>query len=628
MLQQMRKMSKSWVSSIFLGLLALSFGMWGIADIFTGNTDTAVASVGKVKISVEQFRTEYQNRIRNESNQRGTTITNEQAHAMGLGQDTLQSLISRAALDQIVQRHGLTLSDEAVASQIRGVAAFNGPLGTFDRQTFQRIIADSGFTEQTFIAAIRSDGAREQLLSAVRNGFKMPAGYVRALFSYLNEARAVHYVVMPASAAGSVSDPDDKTLAAYEKAHANIFSTPEYRQLTYASVSPADVRDQVKVTDEQIKQEYEVRRSQYRIPEKRDIEQITFKDEASAKAAKAKIDAGTSFETIATERKLKPDDIKLGTLVQADLGEDRGKAAFALNEGGVSAPIKSSFGYVLLHVTKITPEKITTLEEATPALKKEIADQLAAAKIVDVTNAYEDAASGGANLAEAAQKAGMHVHKIPAVDAQGMTPDGKKADVPDNAEFMKQVFAADIGMEGDPFQVKDGTSFVLKVDGVTPPKLKPLDSVRVKVAAMWQAEQRKKQLEDLAKKLSTEAEKSGSLESAAKTLGVKVQQSDGMLRNTQSANFSPELMEKIFAVKPASAIYGNTADGENFVIALVTGVAHPNIQIDSPELQSGIDQLSQQMAGDFAVLLATASRNKLGVTINQKNVETVIGENS
>ena len=43
MLQQMRRLSKSWISSIFLGGLALSFGVWGIADIFRGNTDTSIA---------------------------------------------------------------------------------------------------------------------------------------------------------------------------------------------------------------------------------------------------------------------------------------------------------------------------------------------------------------------------------------------------------------------------------------------------------------------------------------------------------------------------------------------------------------------------------------------------------
>lgn len=628
MLQQMRKMSKSWVSSIFLGALALSFGMWGIADIFTGNTDTSVATVGKTKISVEQFRTEYQNRIRNEGNQRGVTLTNAQARAMGLGTETLQSLISRAALDHIVHEHGLTLSDEAVATQIRAISAFNGPLGTFDRQTFQRTISDSGFTEQSFIAAVRSDSARDQLLSAVHNGFTMPGDYVRALFAYLNEARAVHYVVVPSSAAGNVAAPDDKTLAAYEKTHANVFSTPEYRQMTYANIAPADMADQVKVTDKQIKQEYEVRRAKYNIPEKRDVEQITFPNEAAAKAAKAKIDGGASFESIAVERKLKPSDIKLGTLVKADLGNNRGKAAFALTEGAVSAPIKSSFGYVLLHVTKITPAKITTLQEATPELKKDIATQLAAAKIVDATNAFEDARAGGATLAAAAEKAGMHVHKIAAVDAQGMTPDGKKADVPDNAEFMKQVFAADIGTDGDPFQVKDGTSFVLKVDGVTPPKLKPLDSVRAKVAIMWQAEQRKKQLEARTKELASEATKAGNLDGVAKTLKVKVQNSDGMLRNTQNADFSPALMKKIFAVKPGSVVYGESANDGNFIIAQITGVAHPDIQIDSPTLKSGISQLSQQMSGDFTELLAAASRKKLGVTINQKMVQSVIGDNS
>ncbi len=66
MLQQMRKFASSWVASIFLGVLALSFGVWGIADIFKGTTDTSVATVGNVKIGQDEFQHEYQNSLRNE----------------------------------------------------------------------------------------------------------------------------------------------------------------------------------------------------------------------------------------------------------------------------------------------------------------------------------------------------------------------------------------------------------------------------------------------------------------------------------------------------------------------------------------------------------------------------------
>ena len=232
-----------------------------------------------------------------------------------------------------------------------------------------------------------------------------------------------------------------------------------------------------------------LRKATYVIPEKRDIEQITYPDEAAAKAAAAKIAAGESFADAAKDRKLSDKDIALGTLVQADLADARGKAAFSLPEGGVSQPVKFTFGWVLLHVTKITPGVTKTLDDVKEDLRKDLAAQLAQAKIVDVLNAFEDARGGGAPLDKAGKAVGMKVTQVAAVDPNGLAPDGSHADVPDDSDFLKQVFAADVGEEGDAFAVKDGHNYVLKVDGVTPPKLKPLDTVRAAVAAAWQKEQ-------------------------------------------------------------------------------------------------------------------------------------------
>ncbi|MBU6473065.1 MAG: SurA N-terminal domain-containing protein, partial [Alphaproteobacteria bacterium] len=127
MLQSMRKFANSWVASIFMGLLALSFGVWGIADIFTGSTDTTVASVGRVKISQNEFQNEYQNLVRSQSARTGVQITPEQAQAMGLGQETLQRLINRTAIGNESDRLGLTASDKQVAEQIQSIPAFAGP---------------------------------------------------------------------------------------------------------------------------------------------------------------------------------------------------------------------------------------------------------------------------------------------------------------------------------------------------------------------------------------------------------------------------------------------------------------------------------------------------------------------
>ena len=629
MLQQMRKFAKSWVASVFLGVLALSFGVWGIADIFTSTVDTTAATIGDVKISQAEFQREYQNLVRNQSATLGTQITPEQAQAMGLGQDTLERIISRTAVDTEVQRLGLTATDATVAEQIRAIPAFAGPTGSFDHNTFLRAIDRSGFTEQVFIEAVRSDTARTQLLDATKNGLQAPPGYVRALFNYLNEMRAVHYVVVPPAAAGDVPKPTDAQLESYMGAHPDRFSTPEYREFTYAGIAPEDLANEVSVTDKNLQNEYELRQDQYRTPEKREVEQITFPDEKAAATASAQIEQGTSFEAIATARGLKPSDTRLGELQEADLGPERGKAAFALSEGGVSKPVKGTFGYVLLKVSKIVPGQSKTFDDVKEALRKDVLTKLAQSKIGDMVNAFEDAMAGGDTLAEAAKKVGMKVVHVKAMDKAGLAADGNKADIPAKPEFVAQVFSADIGVIGDPFQTQDGSAYALKVDGDTPPKLKPLAEVRPQVEAEWTDAKRRTALLDKATALAAQATRDGSLAAIATAVNAKEEESGGLQRGRANETFSSDLVAKIFEAAPGTAVFGKSAKGGDFIVARITGIIHPPpLTTGDPQYRQFVDQISEQIGSDIPTAFAMAARKRQGVSVNQKIVNGVTGAGS
>ena len=51
MMDAMRNAGKTWVAKLLLGLLAMSFGVWGIADVFRGFGQGPLASVGEQEIS-------------------------------------------------------------------------------------------------------------------------------------------------------------------------------------------------------------------------------------------------------------------------------------------------------------------------------------------------------------------------------------------------------------------------------------------------------------------------------------------------------------------------------------------------------------------------------------------------
>ena len=67
MLRGIHKASSTWLGRIVLaaimGVLVISFAVWGIGDIFRGFGLNAVAKIGNTEISIEQFRQFYSERL-------------------------------------------------------------------------------------------------------------------------------------------------------------------------------------------------------------------------------------------------------------------------------------------------------------------------------------------------------------------------------------------------------------------------------------------------------------------------------------------------------------------------------------------------------------------------------------
>jgi len=621
MLQQMRRLPK-WVGFLLFLPLAGSFVVWGVADVFKGGGDTSVATVGDTKIDMQIFSRDF-TRARRSATPRGSQLS--AAKSLALGQKVLQEELSNAALDNAAQTFGITTTNDEVSSLIRTIPSFQGPDGTFSQIAFQQVLQKNDYTPESFVAEIKQELQREQVVRAGASAAQLPAGYTRAIASYLSERRAVQYMILPPDAAGPIPAPSDAVLTGFVKAHANQFSSPEFRQLTYATVTLDDAAKQVQVTDAQIRQAYDLRKDTFVVPEHRYIQQITFPDEASAKAARAKIDAGAKFEDIATQRGVSASDLNLGSLAEADLGPGRGPAAFALPADGISQPVKYTFGWVLLRVTKITPGKTTTFDEAKPALRDEILKQLAASHIEDIINDYADAQRSGADMVQAAKKVGMHIIHVPTTDAHGLAQDGSKANVPAAADFLDQVFKSDVGNEGDPFRSTDGNYFVVKVEGVIPQKLKPLDAVRAQALAAWTEDQRLRLLEAKAAEIAKEASSTGDLASIAKRYNAILASSEALSRSQPTPVINQDLLTKIFSVTGGKAVSGIASDGKSFVVARVSGIFHPPLQYGDPQLLQLSQALGGQLGSDIQDGMGKGARAVQGVKLNQPQIDHVLG---
>ena len=408
----MRKASSNWLGKIIMatvmGVLIISFGVWGIADIFKGFGQSTLARVGRTEISAEQFRQLYTEKLQQIGRQFGRPLTMDQARAFGLDRQLLQQTIAEAALDEEARRLGLGQSDAEIMRTIVSDPNFKGVTGAFDPGRFQATIRQFGFTEPRYIADQRRVSLRRQIAGTISAGLEAPKVLIEALSRFQNEQRGIEYVKLDPAQAGTIDPPSPETLAGYFDDHKAQFRAPEYRKISFVVVNPEEVGKWATVSDEDAKKMFEQRRDKLGTPERRQVSQIVFPNAEEAAAARTRLTSGLSFEDLAKERGLSASDVDLGMIAKSAIIDTAiADAAFSLPSGEVSQPVQGRFGVAVVKIDKIEPGVEPSYESVASDLKKEIAMERARKSVADLRDKMEDERGGGASVIEAAQKLGL-----------------------------------------------------------------------------------------------------------------------------------------------------------------------------------------------------------------------------
>jgi peptidyl-prolyl cis-trans isomerase D len=627
MLQQLRKASKSPVATAVIGILVLAFALWGVADIFRGGADTVVADVGGTTITDVEYDLQLKNQIRALSQQTKTELTMEQARAMGLDRNVLESAINRAALDERARRLGLTVSQDMIVAQFRDDPAFRGPSGAFDPLLFQRAVQDSGFTLGSFYTQTGRDVMRRQMLTAFISGIAPPPGLTRLLYDFYSEQRTIEYLVITPEEAGQVPEPTAAELEAFHKAHgSDMFSSPEYRSFDYVTIRPDEVGKEIEVTDADVRAEYDANKAQYEVAEQREVQQIVFPDKASADAAAARIKTPEDFATVARERGLSAQDLTLGTVTANGMDPRLADAVFKVAEGATTQPVQGPFGWVILRAAKVVPGQSKTFEEVEGQIRTNLANQRAAARMAEVSNAFEDDRASGDTIAEAAMKHGLIVRQVVAADRNGMTPEGGVADIPLQPDFLEQIFQIETGDESDLFMTMEGGAYAVKMNSITPPAVKPLDQVREQVREAFLAEARQKLLTTRVQMLADEARRTGTLAEVGRTLRRAATTSMPLRRGQTDNVVSQALSAQLFSASQGAIVTGAAGNNNGQVIARVVNVVHPEPDVTAMEYEQFRQGASQQLSETIVDTMAKTARADAGVTVHDATVQRILGE--
>jgi peptidyl-prolyl cis-trans isomerase D len=144
------------------------------------------------EVTIEQFRTLYTDRLQILGRQFGRPITLEQARALGIDRQIVQTIFSEMLLDERVRTLRLGISDAEVARRIMLTPGFQGPNGQFDRQRFVEALRNAGYTEQRFVAEQRREILRQQLVGTISGAPIAPTAMVEAADRHQNEQRTIN----------------------------------------------------------------------------------------------------------------------------------------------------------------------------------------------------------------------------------------------------------------------------------------------------------------------------------------------------------------------------------------------------------------------------------------------------
>ncbi len=618
MLEALRQAAHSWIAKLLFVLLILSFGVWGIGDVVSssGSQPPAIV-VGKTEIKADEVLNQYRREVSRLQRAFGPQFTEEQARQMGLLDSTIDQMSARALLDQAAKDLDLTASDEAVMTALATNPAFRNELGQFDRYKLRQAITQAGYGEEQFIALARRDLVRGQLISAVSEGTVAPAAEVQALFAHRGEKRVVDQLIFSADKMPSPAAPDEATLKAYYETNSHAFMAPEYRAVTAIVLRPTDVAAEVTVTDKDIADAFTQRAAEFVEAETRALSQIVYADEDKAKQAGQLALQGKDLAAIATatgEAK-----VDLGAMDRqglTGLAPELADAVFALPAPGLTAPVKTLFGWHLIEVSAIHPGKERQLAEVRDQLKADLIHDKSLDRLFELANKVEDTLATGATPEEAAQKLNLKALKVAAVDPQGNGPDGKPVDgLPTSAAFLKAVFDAAEGGETRTTELENNSGFfVARVDKVTPPSVRPLESVREAVVQAWQAEQR------LATARQTAEQALADIKAGKMPEGITPQTSEPFTRSPgpTSAIAAPVVTEA-FRLQPGQTGLARTPDGA--VVVVLQKIIAADAQADAAALAQVAKQIGQQVTGDVVDQLVASLQTRYGVTINRRVIE-------
>lgn len=637
MLAQIRAFAKSPFATLLLGLLVVSFGVWGIRDVFRagGLSDAVVKAGGRPPVTSTQFKEIFTQAKAEREQQLGQPIPTEDAVKYGLDKGLVDEIAANEAFGALINGEGINPSDTLVAGELRKITAFFNPItGQFDKATYQRALAERHITEVEADAQFRDTVAQRHYIAALSAGLKAPRIYGLVQAAIQKEGRDFTWFTVEPRMVEQPAKPTDAQLNAFIKDNAAKLTKPEMRQISLVRFSAAALAQTLTAPPAEVQKRFDFEKDTLSVPEKRAVTEIPVKDAKTGAEIAAKLKAGGDPLSVAKAAGLQATTYP-ATPKAAIADKKVAEAAFAMKTGEVSGPIQGDLGLAVIKLGEITPAKPVTLNDVRAKIEGEVKQDLAKEKIYDVVQKYDDAHSGGAGIADAAKAAGQSVITLPPITQAGQALGGQRANLP--PKVMQTAFTLPSGGESDVMDLGQGEYWVIHIDKIIPPTLFTLDekvgaqTVREAITRQFVLDELTKRLRVKADALAAEVKQGKTIEAVAAEVGAKTTTASNVLASAgqaaqqgQPPAYSPELIGRLFQGKVGDVVAAqDTKPG--FIVAKLTKIQEAPAPVLAGIGEALRPSIGRALFNDIGAATRLAAQKKVKPTVDYRRARSALG---
>ena len=613
------------VIGVLVGLMVLSFAVWGMEDVFSGGNANAVVTLGEEPIEGEAFRSAFRNAVNEANRSQPEGLTNQEAYDLGIHEQVLAQLVTETVIDIDARDLGIGVDNRLAREAVEDMEVFqNAITGELDLEELDRRLRGVGITRAQFESDIQDQLRRAQTVPAIVDGIEVPSAFAEQRFRFLSEQRAVDLLTLDADTVETPPAPTEAELSEWIESNSRLYTAPEYRRFVLLRVEPFDFAPDIEVAEDEVQDYYEYRLAlspgstgAIAAPETRDLVQIRARDEEEAKALAARLAAGEDPELVAASVGAEA-PVTLDDAVQRDvLDPNVGAVAFELAEGDAGAVLGSLPFWYAVHVVEVTPAVRPALETVRDELEAELLEELAQDALFDLVTAIEDMMDEGATLEDVAEELDLVLATYDFLDRTGTTRDGLRmsgfARIPGVAgddAILREVFVNDIGFETDLFETATNGYAALRVLDVEEARLREMDDIREKAVEDFTRDRVDTALQALSVDLAARATAGESLEALAGDVGGEVERQI-LVRTARNPEVGDPVAAGLFDASEGEIVRGQGP------VALSRQVAR----------LARIQGTGDRLTGGFRDTLTDGARGEIAADIQDAYRQSVLAEN-